>query len=576
MNRGVDGAPAEQAGVKKGALVASHLSTGSLAILYCGIFLLAMSTSTESQATFTLNPYITSAFQVHTLLSTVSIVSNLLSTVLKAPIAKLADVFGRLEVLIAGIVAFILGYICIANSRHIATYFLSQILYSVGSNSCMLIIQLVIADTSSLHNRALLASLPTAPFLAAVWLGPWLGEKFLRGVGWRWGVGVWSIILPIAALPLISVLGVNQYRSLKAERLSETSPSDLATREIDADADTEMRGTGWGMGVVKYLVQLDLAGSLLFTAGLSMVLLPLTLANQEERSWRDPGIVTSLVLGPIVLVGFVWFEYRWAKFPIVSVHVMKQKVLLAGCFAAVFFFATFYIFDVYQTSYFQVVNGVSPAQAGYINNVYAFGSTAVSICVGLCIKYLKRVRPFILVGSVCFLVGIVVLVVTVERHYGVPMVVLAMALYAAGSGAFAMPAQTAVQSVCHKQDVGAVTALFLTCTMLGGSIGSAISGAMWPYVLLKNLRNNLPTDVKPFAQEIANDLSKALAYPWGSPARDAINDAYRTTYRRLVYFSLATAIIFTISTWFIKCEDLDTKHHDAPASIAESDKSTTV
>jgi hypothetical protein len=44
-----------------------------------------------------LYPYVTSSFYMHSLVSTIAIISNIVGGVLKLPIAKLLDLWGRAE-----------------------------------------------------------------------------------------------------------------------------------------------------------------------------------------------------------------------------------------------------------------------------------------------------------------------------------------------------------------------------------------------------------------------------------------------------------------------------------------------
>jgi hypothetical protein len=53
--------------------------------------------SLQQQVTGNLTAYVTSAFFMHSLVSTIAIVSNLVGGALKLPIAKLLDMWGRAE-----------------------------------------------------------------------------------------------------------------------------------------------------------------------------------------------------------------------------------------------------------------------------------------------------------------------------------------------------------------------------------------------------------------------------------------------------------------------------------------------
>ena len=123
--------------------------------------------------------------------------------------AKVANVFGRLEAFTFSILLYVLGYIQMAGSNNVRAFASAQIFYSAGSTGLRILQQIFIADSSDLLNRALFSSLPDIPFLVTVWAGPPLASNLLSNTTWRWGYGIWAIVLPVAFLPL--ALAVSQH-----------------------------------------------------------------------------------------------------------------------------------------------------------------------------------------------------------------------------------------------------------------------------------------------------------------------------------------------------------------------------
>lgn len=195
---------------------------------------MSFSTSLESQTVASLTAYATSSFTKHSLIAIVLVVQNVVNAVIKPPMAKIADVFGRLEAFCISIALYVLGYIQMSLSRNVGTYASAQIFYSMGSTGLQILCQVFIADSSSLLNRALLCKVPDLPFLVTVWIGPVIAQAVLgeskdgdgegevqRNGNWRWGYAMWTIILPCAFLPLAAALLVNQR---KARRLRLLRP----------------------------------------------------------------------------------------------------------------------------------------------------------------------------------------------------------------------------------------------------------------------------------------------------------------------------------------------------------------
>lgn len=245
---------------------------------------------------------------------------------IKPPMAKIADVFGRFEAFCVSILIYILGYIQMAASTNVQTYASAQIFYSAGSTGLQILQQVFIADSSDLLNRALLALLPEFPFLVTVWVGPSIADAMLKHVSWRWGYGMWSIILPASFLPLGLSLLLNQR---KARRLNLIKPRAHRRRGIAS----LLRRTWF---------DLDMFGLLLLSAAVTLILIPLTLAANAKNGWKNSGIAAMMAVGLLCLFVLPLWETskKLAPKPLLSLHLLKQRTALAGCGLAFFYFST--------------------------------------------------------------------------------------------------------------------------------------------------------------------------------------------------------------------------------------------
>ena len=75
------------------------------------------------------------------------------------------------------------------------------------------VLQVFVADTSSLKNRAFVTALTTAPYIATTFIGPRAAQSFIETSGWRWGYGVFTLITPVIALPIAYIIWNNQRKS---------------------------------------------------------------------------------------------------------------------------------------------------------------------------------------------------------------------------------------------------------------------------------------------------------------------------------------------------------------------------
>ena len=61
-------------------------------------------------------------------------------------------------------------------------------------------VDVVTADVSSLKNRGLAYAFTSAPYMITAFAGPAASEAFYEKINFRWGFGIFAIILPPVAL----------------------------------------------------------------------------------------------------------------------------------------------------------------------------------------------------------------------------------------------------------------------------------------------------------------------------------------------------------------------------------------
>lgn len=163
----------------------------------------------------TLNPYITSDWGVHSLLTVIPIVSNAIAGAVYIPLAKLMDVWGRAESFLLMFVFAELGLILSACSTNLPTYCAAQVFYAVGFAGLTYSIEVLAIDGSNLRNRGLVFAFTSSPYMITAFAAPPAATAFLLNVSWEWGFGSFAIIYPFFALPLYGLLKWNLHKAKK-------------------------------------------------------------------------------------------------------------------------------------------------------------------------------------------------------------------------------------------------------------------------------------------------------------------------------------------------------------------------
>ena len=220
--------------------------------------------------------------------------------------------------------------------------------------------QVFIAETTTLVNRGFLAALPeSVGGIVALFAGSIAAEAVLAHSTWRWGYGMWAIIVPACAGPLIVIMFVLEYRATRADK---REGKETATNNPGRGKRSMAKST------LRFLwTQLDILGAVLLVAGMALVLVPLSLTGSTHSDrWSSPPFIAMLVVGVVSLVAFGVWDGWFAKIPIVPLSMMKRLTVVSACLIGAFDFLSYSAFGDFFPSYLQVTANYSPSQASLV------------------------------------------------------------------------------------------------------------------------------------------------------------------------------------------------------------------
>ncbi|EKG20987.1 Fungal trichothecene efflux pump [Macrophomina phaseolina MS6] len=304
-----------QDGVKRVEAITQAWTMKTLFITAVLIYICSFVNSMQQQITGNLGIYVTSAFSQHSLIATTQVLSSVIAGVSKFPICKIIDIWGRVEGFILMTLLTVVGLIMMAACKNVETYAASQCIYWVGYNGMGYVINVFLADMTSLRNRMIFYGINSTPFIANVFAGPAIAQLFYERSSWQWAFGSFAIILPFIAAP---VAGMFMYNNSVAKKKGLLPPR-LAS------------GRTAGQSIYYYCREFDLIGQLLLIIGLCLLLVPLTLAGAAVNRWSTGYIIAMLVLGFAFVVVFVLYEKFFAPVTFIPYKYMKDRTVLAAC-----------------------------------------------------------------------------------------------------------------------------------------------------------------------------------------------------------------------------------------------------
>ena len=217
--------------------------------------------------------------------------------------------------------------------------------------------------------------------------------------------------------------------------------------------------------------RMDWPGAILACAGLFLIVFGFS--HADTAGWTATLTIGSLVLGAVLLVGFVVAERR-VSHPLLPLRVILDRTR-GGAYVAVGItgIAIFGIF-LFLTYYMQQVKGYSPLTTGLLFLPLVAGILIASTLSSIVL--LPRIGPRALIaagmllgaGGTAYLAEL-----TVTSGYSADILpaLLAMGL---GFGMIFAPAINTATAGVRRQDSGVASALVNTMQQVGGSIGVSI------------------------------------------------------------------------------------------------------
>lgn len=149
-----------------------------------------------------------------------------------------------------------------------------------GYTGLQLLVTIIIADLTSLRHRALFTSLISLPYIINAFVGSKIAARIVgddTANGWRWGYGMFSIMVPVVLLPLIISLLWGERKAKKIELVPKTENEVV---KIDERPPIAKR-------ILGYLLDMDLLGLMLLGVGLALLLIPITLSQKAVGGWNN-------------------------------------------------------------------------------------------------------------------------------------------------------------------------------------------------------------------------------------------------------------------------------------------------
>lgn len=514
-----DAPPSRAPGIARMDAVSSRLTTRDRLWLFFGIFLVGYAYGLESQVRSTYQPYATSSFSLHSYLSTINVLRSVVAVAVQPTAAKIADVFGRFEVVAVSTLCYVVGMAIESTASSVYAFCAGAIVYQVGYTSIVLLLEVLVADFSSMRARVFFSYVPALPFVVNTWISGNVTSAVLAVTTWRWGIGMWCIIYPVASLPLLITL-------YHLDSRHECLPDGALKGFCDTAHFFHLSKSRGGL-----VRQLDVVGLAALVASFALILAPLTMIGGTSANWRDPRFVAPLVGGLALVPLFVLWERRGAAAPLVPFSLLSDRGVWSALAVRSLLNFAWSVQGSYLYTVLVVAFDFSIESATRTLSLFSFFGVVSGVIIGMVVYRLRRLKYIIVLGTCLFMTGFAVLCnfpggASFHSKAGI---IGGQVLLGLASGFFAYPTQASIQASATRDHVAILTGLYLSFYNVGSAFGTCLAGAIWTQTLLPALQSNLAFQPNATLARAMYDSPFPVLehYPVGTEIRDAVIASYR-------------------------------------------------
>jgi EmrB/QacA subfamily drug resistance transporter len=226
--------------------------------------------------------------------------------------------------------------------------------------------------------------------------------------------------------------------------------------------------------------RIDVAGTVLVTAGLTAIVLPLV--EGRQHGWP---LWTWLALGaaPALLGAFAVHQRRFGRrggAPLLDPTLFRDRAFSAGLLTQLVFWAGQASFFLVLALYLQLGRGLDALQAGLVFTILAVAYLVASIQAPALTARLGRRLPA--VGALVLAAGhglLALSVADVGTTGPVGLLAPALLLVGAGMGLVITPLTSTVLASLEPQRAGAASGALSTMQQIGNAIGVAVTGVVF-------------------------------------------------------------------------------------------------
>ncbi|KAL6452035.1 SIT1 Siderophore iron transporter 1 [Candida maltosa Xu316] len=531
-------------GIRKAEFLTAQYNTIPLRIiLLISIFFVAYAFSLDLVLRGNLTLYATSSYRNHSGFTTIGVYTAVIGGITQPVYARLSDRFGRFEIFIISIVLYSVGTIIQSQAYNFDRFAVGSVLFQIGLQGVRDMLQVILGDFTNLNWRLVTSFIPVTPHLINTWAGGDVMQVVLAKYSWQWGIGMWSFIFPLSCIPLVCCYVHMLMKVRKEEGWHELN------REIREERNKRL--------VITLFWEVDVIGMVLIMVSLACMLVPFTIAGGTKSQWQKASIIVPMVIGVVLFPCFILWEARFAKSPILPLPLMRDRGVWAPICIAML---VYWVRDMPNEFIYTVLvvgMNTSVKAATRIARLFVFVGTSTGLVLGLVVSRVRRVKIFIVFGSMVWFGAMGILIHFrgsqdgVEYKKYVDGVIGGLVALGFGASFINFPSRVAISTVTNHEYMGVMISFYLASYSIGSGVGSAVSGAIWTQKMYSLILRNMALQV------YENPFKFITDHAWGTPARMAVVLAYSEVQRILCIVGLVLCVPVLLCALLVRDHKLE-------------------
>ncbi|GAA6031357.1 hypothetical protein JCM8097_005620 [Rhodosporidiobolus ruineniae] len=532
--------------------------------------------------TYLYSVWATSSFAQHSAgISAMGVATGIVGSVCGPFLAKISDVFGRPWLSVVLLLAYVTGYVMLPLATiltvHSPANIVGNVFTTIGGTGLNLLTTVLTADLVPLSWRGFSQGLLSAPYIVIPWYSAEIANALSKPGGWRWGYGMYAIIMPVVMVPGIALLFFLEHRAKKViAATAAEAVVDYAEKNGHPEAAAPAEKSLYQRIRLAWS-ELDGFGLLLLGFGWSLLLLPFSLKSTAQGGYSNPSLIAMFVVGAILLPGYAAWEYFGANFPSTPRRLIFNKTFITCIIIDFIYYLAGYIQSAYFSSYVYIVTDYTTKEWTYFENTLTIALCFGGVIAGVITRITRRYKALQIIG-LCIKIIAYGLLVDKNGVHDTARLVSSQVLTGIGGSFSVIGSQISSQACVPHQDVALAISVLSLWTGIGGSIGTAIAGAWWERVMPGNLRHYIPVSAAndTMIDTFFEDITSIRTYDYQSEIRQGALRAYEVSVYPLWCASLGLSFIALIAAFFQANYYLDDRQNafdnkDAEGNVVTSE-----